>query len=359
MSVIHGLTNPLKELVAKNTIKDALQFIEKHVPINNEQSAILSTTTVFNIENIKQKNNGTVYPSNIINLRKVNNIQRIDDFFFAVNQKLPEKGRFVGCFEPKNLRKQRILNKYPPVINWIYYFFDFIFKRVFPKVPYLRKIYHFVTLDRNRVLTKVETFGRLYFSGFKLVDQQEYDSQVFFVAEKVKSYCSDSEPSYGPLCQLTRNGKDGKPIKVFKIRTMHAYSEFLQEYIYETNKLQDGGKFKDDFRISNLGKFLRVFWIDEIPMVLNLLRGELKLVGVRPLSSQYLGLYHEELKQKRAKVKPGLIPPFYADMPQTLEEIMESEMKYLEAYEKNPLKTDMSYLSKAAKNILLKKAKSN
>jgi hypothetical protein len=83
-----------------------------------------------------------------------------------------------------------------------------------------------------------------------------------------------------------------------------------------------------------------------------------KLVGVRPLSKHYFNLYTPELQQKRIRYKPGLVPPFYADLPGSLEEIMASELQYLEQYEKNPLRTDSRYFFKAAYNILIKGAKS-
>ena len=140
---------------------------------------------------------------------------------------------------------------------------------------------------------------------------------------------------------------------------MHPFSEYLQQYIYERNKLQEGGKFKDDFRISTLGKFMRKYWLDELPMIMNLLKGDLKIVGVRPLSKQYLSLYTDELKELRQKHKPGLIPPFYADLPKTLDEIMESELKYLRQYEKHPIRTDIKYFFMAFNQIFIKKARSN
>ena len=84
----------------------------------------------------------------------------------------------------------------------------------------------------------------------------------------------------------------------------------------------------------------------------------MKLVGVRPLSNHFYNLYDEDLKQKRIKHLPGLIPPYYADLPKTLDEIQESERKYLEAYEKKPLCTDWKYFWKAMWNILIKKARS-
>ena len=165
-------------------------------------------------------------------------------------------------------------------------------------------------------------------------------------------------PTYGPFVKLKRIGKGGKFIKVYKLRTMHPYSEYLQDYMHIVHPLEEGGKFKNDFRISTAGKIFRTFWLDELPMLINLFRGEMKIFGVRPLSQQYFNLYSEELRQKRIRFKPGLIPPFYADMPKTLEEIQASEMRYLEAYEKHPFKTDFVYFWKALYNIFFKKARS-
>ena len=84
----------------------------------------------------------------------------------------------------------------------------------------------------------------------------------------------------------------------------------------------------------------------------------MKLVGVRPLSKHYYNLYKRELQQRRIEYKPGLVPPFYADMPKTLEEIMESETRYLDAYDRSPLVTDIRYFFKAFWNIVVKKQRS-
>ncbi|WP_146066568.1 sugar transferase, partial [Candidatus Venteria ishoeyi] len=169
----------------------------------------------------------------------------------------------------------------------------------------------------------------------------------------------DHKATYGPLIRLRRVGKDGKLFNVFKMRTMHPYSEYLQEYVHNLNNLQEGGKFKDDFRISSTGKLMRKLWLDELPMIINLLKGDMKLVGVRPLSQHYFSLFTKELQEKRTNYKPGLVPPFYADMPKTLEEIMDTEMKYLLAYEKHPFRTDWKYFWKAFYNIVFRRARSN
>jgi lipopolysaccharide/colanic/teichoic acid biosynthesis glycosyltransferase len=94
-------------------------------------------------------------------------------------------------------------------------------------------------------------------------------------------------------------------------------------------------------------------------MFINLFKGEMKLVGVRPLSRHYFDLYPKDLQELRIKVKPGLVPPFYADLPQTLEEIIESEREYLVSYQEHPIRTDFKYFFLAWYNILVKKARSN
>jgi len=154
-------------------------------------------------------------------------------------------------------------------------------------------------------------------------------------------------------------GMKGKPIKVYKMRTMHPYSEYLQGYIHDKNNLKAGGKFYKDIRITTIGHIMRKYWIDELPMFLNLFKGEMKLVGVRPLSVHYFNLYSKELREKRVQHKPGLLPPFYADLPQTLDEIQESEMKYLLACEeKGVFITDIRYLFLIIRNIIFNKARS-
>ena len=154
-------------------------------------------------------------------------------------------------------------------------------------------------------------------------------------------------------------GKNGIMFEVYKMRTMYPYSEYLQSYIYEKNDLKEGGKFNRDIRINTIGRFMRKYWIDELPMIYNWLRREMKLVGVRPLSQHYFNLYSRELQEKRVKFKPGLMPPFYADMPKTLDEIQASELKYLNECEtKGTFKTDVKYFFLIIRNIFIKKARS-
>ncbi|MBT7035143.1 MAG: hypothetical protein HN973_00310, partial [Lentimicrobiaceae bacterium] len=225
-------------------------------------------------------------------------------------------------------------------------------------LPFTKRIYFFITKGRGRVLSRAETYGRLYSCGFEIIDERRIGTEIYYVAKKVKKPVFDNSPTYGPIIRLKRYGKGGKLFNVYKLRTMYAYSEYLQEYVYKQNSLKEGGKFSNDFRITTEGKIFRKFWLDELPMLINVFKGNMKVVGIRPLSKHYFNLYSEELKNKRIKFKPGLVPPFYADRPKTLEEIMESEMRYLEAYEKHPFITDVKYFFKAFYNIIFRHARS-
>jgi len=333
-----------------NAVRD---LINKYLEDAPGKIQIVSTTTRFNIASLPEKKYNF-----LINLHRINDIRWLNKFFETVNSKLLHDGIFIGKAETYSLRKQRILQKFHTPFNYVLYFFDFIFKRVFPKLPVFKRVYFAITKGRNRVLSRAETLGRLYSCGFEIIEEKFINNELYFVVIKKSAPLYPEAPTYGPLVRLKRVGKNGRLFYVYKMRTMHPYSEYLQEYVYHQNNLETGGKFKDDFRVNTLGKIMRKIWLDELPMILNVLRGDMKLVGVRPLSNHYFELYTEELKQKRIKYKPGLVPPFYVDLPETLDEIMASEEKYLNAYEKNPLKTDLKYFFLAWKNIIFKRARS-
>jgi len=182
---------------------------------------------------------------------------------------------------------------------------------------------------------------------------------LFFAARKISIPSFDQNPTYGILIKLKRVGKHGKIFNAYKLRTMHPYSEYLQEFLYNRNKLSKSGKIMNDFRLSPEAKILRKYWIDEMPMLINILKGDMKIVGVRPISEHYFNLYDDDLKNRRKKNKPGFIPPYYVDLPQNFKEIMESEMKYFEQYDKNPLLTDIKYFFLAFKNVIFKGVRSN
>jgi lipopolysaccharide/colanic/teichoic acid biosynthesis glycosyltransferase len=95
------------------------------------------------------------------------------------------------------------------------------------------------------------------------------------------------------LFRQIRPGLHGKPFKIFKFRTM-------------TDARDGNGKLLPDaLRITPLGRFLRKSSLDEIPALWNVLKGEMSLIGPRPLLIRYLGRYSSE-QARRHEVKPGL-----------------------------------------------------
>jgi len=334
--------------------RSVFNFLNQHLDLLSGNTMVYLNTDPENLEMMPNFQYST-----IIQFERLNFLRNINKRLYIINEKLPDNGIFVCCFESMSTRKKRILHKYPIVINHIVYFFDYLLKRVIPKIFLTRSLYFLITAGKNRIFSKTEVFGRLYCFGFKVIKEKKIGKLTYIFAQRVKEPEVRQTKIYGTLIRLHRHGKNGKPIEVYKLRTMHPYSEYLQGYIYERNSLKDGGKFNKDIRVTNLGSMLRKYWLDELPMILNLLKGEMKLVGVRPLSAHYFSLYSKELQEKRIKYKPGLLPPFYADMPRTLDEIQESEMKYLTlCEEKGVFITDFRYLFKIIKNILFKKARS-
>jgi cyclopropane fatty-acyl-phospholipid synthase-like methyltransferase len=101
----------------------------------------------------------------VVNLHRVNDIKGINTFFRKVNSRLKAGGRFVGCMETLENRKERLYKKYPPVINRMYYAADFVLKRVFPKLSLTHSLYFALTQGRNRALSKAEILGRVVYCG--------------------------------------------------------------------------------------------------------------------------------------------------------------------------------------------------
>ncbi|MFB5197814.1 sugar transferase [Neobacillus sp. KR4-4] len=90
-----------------------------------------------------------------------------------------------------------------------------------------------------------------------------------------------------------RPGLNAKPFYLYKLRSM-------------TNQRDSNGKVLPDYlRITPFGKFLRKYSLDEYPQLLNVIKGDISLVGPRPLLMEYLPLYTKE-QSKRHQVKPGI-----------------------------------------------------
>ena len=111
----------------------------------------------------------------------------------------------------------------------------------------------------------------------------------------------------GYIFRQTRIGKDGKPFLMFKFRTMYPGAEKDRENFRALNEA-DGPvfKIKDDPRYTKLGKVLAYTGLDELPQFLNVLKGEMSVVGPRPLPPEEESKIPRQWRQNRRSVKPGI-----------------------------------------------------
>ena len=292
----------------------------------------------------------------IIVKQPLHQVQHLNTFLNKTSESMTH-GYYMLCHtRTAVLKRQFIMRSFPWGINYFVYILHFLWHRVMSKLKLTKGIYFAVTKGKRRTFNRVEVLGRLYRAGFEVVREEYRFGELYVLARKIKAPIWNDKPSGGLLIKLQRVGKDGKMIGVYKFRTMYSYSEYLQPYIYEHNHLQQGGKFADDYRVTPWGKWMRKLWIDELPMFINFFKGEMKLVGVRPLSCHYFSLYTPEMQELRTKVKPGLLPPFYYEKqtPQTIEEVQVSERRYIEAYLMLPFLTDLKYFFGTIGNIIFR-----
>lgn len=294
----------------------------------------------------------------IICYQKINNVRYLNKYFETINQALLKDGVYVGCVETNFQFRNRMRQRYPWFIFFPFNIIHFLVKRVLPKLNVFKRFYCYISRGKNRVVSLTELLGRLVSCGFEILEYRAIDGLTYFAVKKISKPVKDIVPTHGFLITLKRVGKDGRLIRIYKFRTMHPFAEYIQDYVYARYGLFKGDKIIDDFRITAWGRLMRKYWIDELPMLINLLKGEIKLVGVRPLSVHKLSLYSDKLKEIRSKNKPGLIPPYYADIPECIEGLQESEYNYLVRYSKNPIKTDVDYFFRAMYNILIKRVRS-
>ena len=149
-------------------------------------------------------------------------------------------------------------------------------------------------------------------------------------------------PGASPIFVQKRTGKNGKEFKFYKFRSMVPNAESMLEDLLADNEM-DGPAFKitDDPRITKFGKFLRRSCIDELPQLLNILKGDMSFVGPRPPLPREVAMY-DEYQMQRLLVTPGLTC-YWQVQPQrnnvSFDEWMECDIRYIN---ERSIKTDIS-----------------
>ncbi len=159
-------------------------------------------------------------------------------------------------------------------------------------------------------------------------------------------------PGASPIFVQERIGKDGKPFKLYKFRSMVANAEEQLDCLLSQNEMEGPAfKIKEDPRITRFGKLLRKASIDEVPQLVNIIKGEMSFVGPRPPLLREVEQYTEYQKQRLCEV-PGLtcywqITPKRNDC--TFDEWLELDLKYIR---EKSFKTDAIIFFKTFKAVL-------
>lgn len=349
-SILRKLNSPVykknQSIVNDCAGPEVLKFINYYVDLSSKLTLVKENLIESSLPAANQI-------GSLVTLEKINDVRFINKYFESVNSQLSVNGIFIGCFETFTARKKRMRISRIPFVRDVYFTFEFLFKRILPKVSFTKKFYFDITKGSDRLLSKAEGLGRLVSCGFSIMDVKSVNGLTYFVVKKTGQPLFDLNPSYGPIYKMPRIGKNGEIIGVYKFRTMHPYSEYLQDYIVKANGYAHTGKPANDFRIPAWGKFMRRFWLDELPQILNVLKGEMKLVGVRPVSKRYFEDIPLQMQKLRLTQKPGCIPPYVSlNRDGNVMSVLRAEKDYLTEKIRNPYTTDVKYFFCALKNII-------
>jgi len=150
-----------------------------------------------------------------------------------------------------------------------------------------------------------------------------------------------------------RYGYNGRVIRLFKFRTMDQGADALQQKLREEHNEMDGGAFKmkDDPRVTRVGSLLRKTSIDELPQLFNVLRGEMSLVGPRPLPLADYEHFKKVSHMRRLSVLPGITCTWQASGRNNVsfDEWMELDMAYIDGWS---FMTDIYILLKTIPAVL-------
>ncbi len=174
-----------------------------------------------------------------------------------------------------------------------------------------------VFIDYNKVDEKTkESMDRLFKAPKKnyWLKKRAFDLTVSILAALILSpfllliyiLIFLDDPHGSPIFRQKRVGRHGKPFTMYKFRTMVCNAEQLRKELESQNEM-DGPvfKIKDDPRITRVGRFLRQTSIDEILQLINVIRGDMSLVGPRPPLPEEVAQY-DDYQKLRLVVTPGL-----------------------------------------------------
>ncbi len=197
------------------------------------------------------------------------------------------------------------------------------------------------SVNNIRIINKEKTNKKILYRATKrMIDIIGAIVGIIFLIPTTIAVCLASKISKedkGPVFyEQLRYGKNGKVFRLYKFRSMCiGADEKLKKYLEENEEIrkefQKTHKLQNDPRITKIGNFLRKTSLDELPQVINILKGEMSFVGPRPVVEKEVEDYGKN-KDKFLSVKPGLTGYWQVNgrSNTTYEERMEMELYYVD-----------------------------
>ena len=187
------------------------------------------------------------------------------------------------------------------------------------------------TIDKNAVLKE-----RYVYWFFKRIQDVIFSAIALIILSPLLLIIAIlvflDDPKGSPIFTQKRCGRKGKEFDFYKFRSMYVDAESKLDELLEQNEMEGPAfKIKDDPRITRLGRILRKTGLDELPQLVNILKGDMSIVGPRPPLPREVAQYNDYQKQ-RLIVTPGLtsywqIQPHRNDL--TFDEWMDLDVKYI------------------------------
>ncbi len=196
-------------------------------------------------------------------------------------------------------------------------------------------------VNNIRIINKEKTNKKILYRAIKrMIDIIGAIVGIIFLIPTTIAVClarKISKEDKGPLFyEQLRYGKNGKVFRLYKFRSMCiGADEKLKKYLEESEDIrkefQKTHKLQNDPRITKIGNFLRKTSLDELPQMINILKGDMSFVGPRPVVEKEVEEYGEN-KEKFLSVKPGLTGYWQVNgrSSTTYEERMKMELYYVD-----------------------------
>nr|MBC8342357.1 hypothetical protein [Bacteroidota bacterium] len=117
----------------------------------------------------------------IFNYSPVNDSRVINKSFSSSYEALVDHGFLIGMYTPQENDRRELERRMPRSVFVVYYPLHFVFKRLVPKLPYLSRLYNFVTSGKNRLISRAELLGRLAYAGFSVKNEIPINGKVLFI----------------------------------------------------------------------------------------------------------------------------------------------------------------------------------